>query len=102
MRESLVRHMLHHEPDVAKLKNPHKRSSKSWQKRLEGRNRRPLVEDLHALFSLRMNITQRAKLEADLTGLFNERKISHHIDPEVNLRDLFGTRSAQANVADLK
>ncbi|XP_051728843.1 P43 5S RNA-binding protein-like isoform X2 [Ctenopharyngodon idella] len=92
MRESLVRHMLRHEPDVAKLKHPHKRSSKSWQKRLEGRNRRPLVENLHSLFSLRMNITQRAKLEADLTGLFNERKIPHHVDPEVNLQDLFSVR----------
>ncbi|KAG1930224.1 P43 5S RNA-binding protein [Pimephales promelas] len=101
MRESLVRHMLHHEPDVVKLKHPHKRSSKSWQKRLEGRNRRPLVEDLHSLFSLRMNITQRAKLEADLTGLFNERKIPHHIDPEVNLRDLFSIR-ATPKVVDQK
>uniref|UniRef100_A0A8C2J4P1 Si:dkey-208k4.2 n=2 Tax=Cyprinus carpio TaxID=7962 RepID=A0A8C2J4P1_CYPCA len=98
MRESLVRHLLRHEPDVAKLKHPHKRSSKSWQKRLEGRNRRPLVEDLRSLFSLRMKISPRAKLEADLTGLFNERKIPHHVDPEVNLRDLFSIRPTK--VAD--
>uniref|UniRef100_A0A673N7P8 P43 5S RNA-binding protein-like n=1 Tax=Sinocyclocheilus rhinocerous TaxID=307959 RepID=A0A673N7P8_9TELE len=78
--------------------HPHKRSSKSWQKRLEGRNRRPLVEDLRSLFSLRMKISPRAKLEADLTGLFNERKIPHHVDPEVNLRDLFSIRPTK--VAD--
>ncbi|XP_016103680.1 P43 5S RNA-binding protein-like [Sinocyclocheilus grahami] len=98
MRESLVRHLLRHEPDMAKLKHPHKRSSKSWQKRLEGRNRRPLVEDLRSLFSLRMKISPRAKLEADLTGLFNERKIPHHVDPEVNLKDLFSIRPTK--VAD--
>ncbi|XP_016396884.1 P43 5S RNA-binding protein-like [Sinocyclocheilus rhinocerous] len=80
------------------VKHPHKRSSKSWQKRLEGRNRRPLVEDLRSLFSLRMKISPRAKLEADLTGLFNERKIPHHVDPEVNLRDLFSIRPTK--VAD--
>lgn len=39
-----------------------------------------------------MKISPRAKLEADLTGLFNERKIPHHVDPEVNLRDLFNVR----------
>ncbi|KTF72323.1 hypothetical protein cypCar_00045663 [Cyprinus carpio] len=80
------------------MRHPHKRSSKSWQKRLEGRNRRPLVEDLRSLFSLRMKISPRAKLEADLTGLFNERKIPHHVDPEVNLRDLFSIRPTK--VAD--
>lgn len=47
-----------------------------------------------------MNITQRAKLEADLTGLFNERKIPHHIDPEVNLRDLFSIRATPPKVVD--
>ncbi len=39
-----------------------------------------------------MKISPRAKLEADLTGLFNERKIPHYVDPEVNLRDLFSIR----------
>lgn len=73
-----------------------KRSSKSWQKRLEGRSRRPLVEeDLRRLFALRMRFSRRTKLEADLTGLFNERKIPHYVDPEVNLRDLFSIKPPQ-------
>lgn len=73
----------------------HKRSSKSWQKRLEGQNRRPLIEDVSQLFSLRVNIGHKVKCEANLTGLFNERKIPHRIDPEVNLRDLFSIKQAE-------
>lgn len=73
-----------------------KRGSKSWQKRLEGRSRRSLVEDdLRRLFTLRMRFSRRTKLEANLTGLFNERKIPHHVDPEVNLRDLFNLKPPQ-------
>ncbi|XP_065147090.1 P43 5S RNA-binding protein-like [Paramisgurnus dabryanus] len=102
MRESLVRHMLHHDPEMAKFKQRHKRSSKSWQKRLEAQNRRPLVEDLRQLFSLRMNIAHKVKREANLTGLFNERKIPHRVDPEVNLRDLFSIRPPQTKQADRK
>ncbi|XP_034154283.2 P43 5S RNA-binding protein-like [Pangasianodon hypophthalmus] len=96
MRESLVRHMLHHDPDAAKLKRRQKRSSKSWQKRLEGRSRGSLVEDdLRRLFTLRMRFSRRTKLEANLSGLFNERKIPRHVDPEVNLRDLFNIKPPQ-------
>ncbi|XP_076864403.1 P43 5S RNA-binding protein-like [Brachyhypopomus gauderio] len=99
MRESLVRHLLHHDPDASKLKKRHKRSSKGWQKRLEGRRRGPLVEeDLRRLFALRMRVSRRAKVEANLSGLFNERKIPHHVEPEVNLRDLFSIKSHQQKV----
>ncbi|XP_062845140.1 P43 5S RNA-binding protein-like [Trichomycterus rosablanca] len=95
MRDSLVRHMLRHDPDAAKPKRQ-KRSSKSWQKRLEGRNRRTLVEeDLRRLFALRLRFSRRTKLEANLSGLFNERKIPHYVDPEVNLRDLFNIKPPQ-------
>ncbi|KAF7690861.1 P43 5S RNA-binding protein-like [Silurus meridionalis] len=96
MRESLVRHLLHHDPDAARLKRRPKRSSKSWQKRLEGRGSRSLVEDdLRRLFALRMRFSRRTKLEVNLSGLFNERKIPHHVDPEVNLRDLFNIKPPQ-------
>ncbi|KAL6457680.1 hypothetical protein MHYP_G00346430 [Metynnis hypsauchen] len=96
MRESLVRHLIHHDPDASRLKQRQKRSSKSWQKRLEGRSQRPLVEDnLQRLFALRMRIARKAKVEANLSGLFNERKIPHHVDPEVNLRDLFSIKPPQ-------
>ncbi|KAK3511628.1 hypothetical protein QTP70_014351 [Hemibagrus guttatus] len=126
MRESLIRHLLHHDPDAAKpraslftslhastctclytplhastclytpLQMRQKRSSKSWQKRLEGRTRGSLVEDdLRRLFALRMRFSRRTKLETNLSGLFNERKIPHHVDPEVNLRDLFNIKPPQ-------
>ncbi|XP_077590803.1 P43 5S RNA-binding protein-like [Stigmatopora nigra] len=89
MRESMMRHMLRHDPNVVKEKK-RPRVRKFWLKRLDGR-RLPLVEDnLIRLFALRMRISHRAKVEVNLAGLFNERKIRHHdVDPEVNLRQLF-------------
>ncbi|XP_028842354.1 P43 5S RNA-binding protein-like isoform X2 [Denticeps clupeoides] len=97
MRESLARHLVHHDPEACKVKCKRRRSNKSWQKRLEGRNQQPLVEeDLRNLFSLCMRVSRRAKLEANLSGLFNERKIPHHVDAEVNLRDLFAIKPPQS------
>ncbi|XP_061700985.1 P43 5S RNA-binding protein-like isoform X2 [Syngnathoides biaculeatus] len=91
MRESMLRHLLHHDPSVIRQKD-HPRLRKSWQKRLDGQ-RLPLVEDnLNRLFALRMRISRRAKLEVNLAGLFNERKIPHYVDPEVNLRELFSIK----------
>lgn len=53
----------------------------------------PFVEEnLRSLFALRMRISRRPKVEANLAGLFNERKIPHYVDPEVNLRNLFGIK----------
>ncbi|XP_072530815.1 P43 5S RNA-binding protein-like [Salminus brasiliensis] len=101
MRESLARHLHHHDPDASKLRlcvlqQRQRRSSKTWQKRLEGRSQRPLVEDdLRRLFALRMRVSRKAKVEANLSSLFNERKIPHHVDPEVNLRDLFNIKPPQ-------
>lgn len=51
-----------------------------------------MEEDLHRLFALRLRFSRRAKVEANLSGLFNERKIPHYVDPEVNLRNLFGIK----------
>lgn len=68
------------------------RAKKPWQKRLNG-NQQPLVEEnLRRLFALRMRISRRAKVETNLSSLFNERKIPHFVDSEVNLRDLFGIK----------
>ncbi|KAM9391554.1 P43 5S RNA-binding protein-like [Pholidichthys leucotaenia] len=91
MRESMQRHLLHHDPNAVTLKK-RRPSKKTWQQRLN-RDKRPLVEeDLRRLFTLRMRISRRAKVEADLSGLFSERKIRHYVNPEVNLQDLFGMR----------
>ncbi|KAG9350089.1 hypothetical protein JZ751_026442 [Albula glossodonta] len=93
MQESLNRHILRHGPDRGKVKQKRKRSNKKWQKRLERRHQGPLVEDdLRRLFALQMRFSRRGKLEADLSGLFNERKIPRHVDPEVNLHDLFSIK----------
>ncbi|XP_048857040.1 P43 5S RNA-binding protein-like [Brienomyrus brachyistius] len=90
MQESLNRHILHHDPERSTVKQlPAQRDRKIWQKS----HQPPLVEDdLRRLFSLHMRFTRRGKLEADLSGLFNERKIRHLVDPEVNLHDLFSLK----------
>ena len=61
-------------------------------KRLDGHHLPLVEEDLRNLFALRMRISRRAKVETNLHGLFNERKIRHYVDPEVNLRNLFGIK----------
>lgn len=71
------------------------RPKKSWQKRLDG-HQLPLVEeDLRRLFALRMRVSRRTTMETNLSGLFNERKIPHYVDPEVNLRSLFAMKKPQ-------
>lgn len=70
----------------------HRRPKKSWQKRLDGHQLPTVEEDLRRLFALRLRVNRRAKVEANLNGLFNERKIPHYVDPEVNLRNLFGLK----------
>ncbi|XP_068605840.1 P43 5S RNA-binding protein-like [Brachionichthys hirsutus] len=91
MRESMTRHLLCHDPPAAKLKK-RQRPKKSWQKRLDQKQLPRVEEDLRRLFALRMRIARRAKVEVDLSPLFNERKIRHYVDPEVNLRSLFGIK----------
>ncbi|XP_061906083.1 P43 5S RNA-binding protein-like isoform X1 [Entelurus aequoreus] len=91
MRESVSRHLLCHDPGAIRQKK-RPRPKKLWQKRLDG-HQLPLVEDnLHRLFALRLHISRRAKVEVNLSSLFNERKIPHYVDPEVNLRDLFSLK----------
>ncbi|CAN9505413.1 unnamed protein product [Ophioblennius macclurei] len=90
MRESLTRHLRRHDPD-ATLKKRH-RPKKTWQKRLNRHNLPLMEDDLRRLFTLRMRISRRVRLETNLSGLFNERKIPHYVDPEVNLRSLFSIK----------
>ncbi|XP_029912876.1 P43 5S RNA-binding protein-like [Myripristis murdjan] len=99
MRESMSRHLKTHllpfDPAIVSLKRTRSRSRKSWQKRLNGHHLPLVEEDLRRLFGLRMRISRRAKVETNLAGLFNERKIPHHVDPEVNLRNLFNLKQPQ-------
>uniref|UniRef100_A0A3Q1GRX7 P43 5S RNA-binding protein n=1 Tax=Acanthochromis polyacanthus TaxID=80966 RepID=A0A3Q1GRX7_9TELE len=88
MRESLSRHLIRHDPSAVSPKK-RQRPKKWWQRRLNG-HQLPLVEEnLNRLFALRMRLSRRTKVETNLSGLFNERKIPHYVDPEVNLRSLF-------------
>ncbi|XP_074553017.1 P43 5S RNA-binding protein-like [Halichoeres trimaculatus] len=91
MRDSLSRHLLRHDTDATPLKK-RQRPKKSWQKRLDGHHLPLVEENLHRLFALRMRISRRTKVETNLSGLFNERKIPHYVDPEVNLRNLFSLK----------
>lgn len=76
------------------------RPKKSWQKRLDGHHLPLVEENLTRLFALRMRITRRTKVEINLSGLFNERKIPHYVDPEVNLRNLFGLKKPRPLVEE--
>uniref|UniRef100_A0A8C3G3Z8 P43 5S RNA-binding protein n=1 Tax=Cyclopterus lumpus TaxID=8103 RepID=A0A8C3G3Z8_CYCLU len=98
MRESMNRHLLCHDPTSPKSHQKRQRPKKTWQKRLVGRHLPLVEENLRNLFALRMRISRRPKVETNLAGLFNERKIPHYVDPEVNLRNLFDNKIKNANV----
>ncbi|KAK7940108.1 hypothetical protein WMY93_003434 [Mugilogobius chulae] len=98
MRESMNRHLLHHDPNNVSAKTRH-RSKKSWQKRLDGHHLPLVEENLRNLFAMKMRVSRRTKVETNLSGLFNERKIPHYVDPEVNLRDLFSIKPLEQNPA---
>lgn len=51
-----------------------------------------MEDDLRRLFALRMRVSRRAKVEVNLSGIFNERKIPHFVESEVNLCDLFSIK----------
>ncbi|CAJ1076205.1 P43 5S RNA-binding protein isoform X2 [Xyrichtys novacula] len=95
MRESMTRHLLRHDTSATSLKK-RQRPKKSWQKRLDGHHLPLVEENLHRLFAMRMRLSRRTKVETNLSGLFNERKIPHYVDPEVNLRNLFGIKKPRS------
>ncbi|KAG2460535.1 P43 protein, partial [Polypterus senegalus] len=82
-------------PDCAKvfaMRVKQKRPDKSWQKRLGGSSsqKAPVIEeDLRALFEQKLHFRIHSKVECNLSGLFNERKIPRIIEQEVGLRELF-------------
>ncbi|XP_069490813.1 P43 5S RNA-binding protein-like [Ambystoma mexicanum] len=91
MRASLTRHLVVHDPDRKKLQLKPPRVKRSWKRRWQSRcSELPLVEgNLSRLFNHKLSFRFKTKVESDLSGLFNERKLRPTAAAEVNLENLF-------------
>ncbi|XP_043530790.1 P43 5S RNA-binding protein-like isoform X2 [Chiloscyllium plagiosum] len=85
MKESLNRHLVVHDPDRKKLNINHECRQK-WH---PGQRNLVIEEKLTRLFNEKQIFRTKSKIECDLSGLFNERKITHPVNTEAYLSQLF-------------
>ncbi|XP_067825297.1 P43 5S RNA-binding protein-like [Heptranchias perlo] len=85
MKESLLRHLVVHDPEGKKPNINHDYRQK-WRK---GQRKLVIEDKLTRLFNEKLVFKLKSKIESNLSGLFNERKMPHYVSTEANLTRLF-------------
>ncbi|XP_067869169.1 P43 5S RNA-binding protein-like [Heterodontus francisci] len=81
MKESLHRHLVVHDPERKRL-NINRDCRQKWSK---GQRNLVIEEKLTRLFKEKPIFKLKSKIECDLSGLFNERKITHPVSHELSI-----------------